>query len=212
MHPVIDAEGEPRYLGDVTGTVLDNADPLNIGRVKVIVPGLVEAPGVWAFPIGGAHSTGAKGVGAYDVPPKGATIKVSFSGGNIDHPEYKGGWHGKGEQLSARAIPTDAKNAHKIKAYESDRFLIVLDGIGGSEELLILDKVSGDQISMTPARTLVKSSAKVQVIAPLVELAGEGLSDNPILNGVVLGSGIDTLTGVSYGVLGSASSVVTAKK
>jgi hypothetical protein len=210
------AEGEALYLGDYDGQVIDVADPLDIGRVKVVVPGLLEAPGAWAFPIGGAHSTGGKNVGGYDVPPKGATVKVSFSGGNIDNLEYKGGFHGKGEQLSVK--PSDfggaagRVQADKLKVFESARFLIVLNGIGNEEEVLIKDKTTGDQISMKPDRTLVKATAKVTVVAPQIELGADGLGNAPLLNGVVLGSGIDTFTGAQYGALGSASSVVTAKK
>ncbi len=136
-----------------------------------MVPGLLESPGAWAFPIGGSHSSGGSARGAYDVPPKGATVKVSFSGGNVDSPEYKGAWRGKGEQLSAR--PTDPKDAHRIKVYESDRFLIVLNGIGGAEELLVRDKVTGDRVSMKPAQLLVSAGQKVTVTAPAIEFNGD---------------------------------------
>lgn len=210
MPVIYDEEGDAHYVGEWTGTVIDVADPLKIARVRVVVPGLIEAPGVWAFPIGGSHSTGAAGVGAYDVPPKGATVKVSFSAGNIDVPEYKGAWHGKGEQLSV--TPANAADAPKLKVYESARFLIVLNGIGGSEELLVKDKATGDQVSMKPDQLKVIASVKATVIAPLIELGSDGLGNAPLINGVVLASGIDTLTGLSYGALGAASNKVTAAK
>jgi hypothetical protein len=208
------AEGEALYLGDYDGQVVDVADALDVGRVKVIVPGLLEAPGVWAFPIGGAHSSGGKRVGSYDVPPKGATVKVSFSGGNIDNPEYKGGFHGKGEQLTIK--PSDFNGgraqADKLKVYESARFLIVLNGLGGAEELFVKDKVTGDLVSMKPDQLKVQATTKATVIAPLIELGDDGLGGAPLINGVVLGSGIDPFTGATYGALGSASSRVTAAK
>ena len=210
MAMLYDDEGEAVYFGDYDGQVVDVADTLDIGRVKVIVPGLVEPPGVWAHPIGGAGSTGGNGVGGYDVPPKGATVKVSFAGGNIDRPEYKGGFHGRDEKLSV--VPSDRKQADKLKVFESARFLIVLNGIGGEEEVLIMDKTTGDLVSMKPEQLKIKATAKVTVIAPLIELGDEGLSSAPILNGVVLGSGIDPFTGATYGVLGNASSRVTASK
>lgn len=208
MAAVVDTDGELRYLGDYVGSVKDNADPSGAGRAKVIVPGLIEEPGAWAYPIGGSHSSGARGQGAYDVPPRGATVVVSFVDGNPDRPQYKGAWHGKGEHLSRR--PANPKDAHKLKVFESERFLIVLDGIGGEEELLVQDKTTGDRISMKPSETRIKATAKVVVEAPIVELGGDGLT--PLTDGVVLASGIDTLTGVPYGALGSASSRVMAKK
>lgn len=212
MSGVYDDNGELRYFGLYWAEVVDNADPNDLGRVRFNCPGLVEPESEWAFPAGGSHSSGAKGLGGYDVPPKGAMVLVGFPGGDPNHgaPYYFGGPRGLGDQLSAR--PATPAKAHELKVYESDRFLIVLNGQGGSEELLVKDKSTGDEVSMKPSRLKVQAQTKVTVVAPKVEIGADGLGANPILNGVVLGSGIDTFTGASYGVLGSASQVVTAKK
>lgn len=205
-----DANGDPIYFGTYHGTVTDNADPQKIGRVRVRVPGFIDPSSGWAHPKAGAGSTGAKGLGGYDVPPIGASVVLSFLSGNIDAPQYEGAWHGLEEQLSV--VPADPKDADKLKVFESSRFLIVLNGIGGAEELLIKDKTSGDLISMKPDQLKVQATTKVTVVAPLVEIGGDGLGNAPLINGVVLASGIDPFTGATYGALGSASAVVMAKK
>lgn len=191
-----DSDGVPRYFGIYDAFVVDNADPMKLGRVRFMIPGMVEPAGPWAFKVGGSHSSGAKGLGAYDVPPKGAAVAAYFMAGDPDQPRYLGGWHGQGEQLSAG--PDAPEDADKIKVFESERFLVVLNGIAGKEQVLIKDKVSGSAISMTPTNG--------------IELGVEGLGDAPLINGVVLASGIDPFSGATYGALGSASSVVTAKK
>lgn len=209
MSVVHDDEGFARHFGCYFGQVADNADPLKLGRVRVTVPGLCEPSG-WALPVGGAHSSGAKGLGGFDVPPKDAAVLIGFHAGDIDHPYYHAGWKGTGEQVSVQ--PGSSADVAKIKVYESDRFLIVLNGAGGSEEILIQDKVSGDHVSMKPAKLEVTASAKVTVIAPQIELGEDGLGALPLVNGVVVASGIDPFTGMTYGVLGSASNKVTAAK
>ena len=206
---VWDENRDPLYFGTYHGTVTDNADPQKIGRVRVQVPGFMEPASGWAFPITGG-SSGAKGIGTYDVPPIGASVTLTFLSGNIDTPQYSAGWHGINEQHSV--VPEDPKDADKIKIFESVRFLIVLNGVGGSEELLVKDKVTGDLISMKPSQLKVQATTKVTIIAPQVEIGSDGIGAAPLINGVVLASGIDTFTGATYGVLGSASASVTAKK
>ncbi len=204
-----DSGGEPLYLGRYAATVTDNADPEKLGRVRFRIEGLIEPSSGWAFPVGGAHSSGAAQRGSLDVPEKGSTVLGSFLAGDIDQPLYEGAWHGTGE---APTQTPEASNSDKVKIYETSRFLIVLNAIGGSEELLILDKNSGDKISVKPDQLVIQSSAKVTVKAPQIEIGDDGLGGNPLVNGVVLASGIDPLTGATYGALGSASAIVTAKK
>lgn len=189
-------EDERKDFGHYLGSVVDNKDLRGLGWVRVTVPGLIEPASAWAFPTGGPQSSGAKNLGGYDVPQIGASVMVAFVGGDHDVPFFYGAGHGVGEQLSAG--PDAPANANLIKVYETDRFLIVLNGISGSEQLLIKDKVSGALISMTPING--------------IEIGGTGIGNAPLVNGVVLASGIDTLTGATYGALGSASSKVTAVK
>jgi hypothetical protein len=202
---------EMRFVALYVGVVVDNVDPEKLGRVRVEIPGLVEPKSAWAFPIGGAGGGGSKQRGGYDVPDKNASVAVLFHHGDLDHPYYFGGWHGKGEQLTPVAA-VSAADAIKIKAFETSRFLIVLDHRGGNESLLLKDKMTGDLLNITPTQTKLKSGSKVTVEAPQIELGGDGLGGVPLVNGVVLGSGIDPFTGQTYGALGSASSAVTAKK
>lgn len=187
--------GETVYLGEVAGVVVANVDPLKLSRVRVRVEGLLEPESPWAFPKGSTGG-GKANRGAHDVPAIGATVVVSFLGGNIDVPIYDGAWRGQNESLTALADAA-AADAVNIKTYETDRYLIIANEVSGSEELQIKDKVSGALISIKGGN---------------VQLGADDLGDLPLQNGVVLASGIDTFTGATFGALGSASSVVTAKK
>lgn len=55
-----------------------------------------------------------------------------------------------------------------------------------------------------------ETAISIVVSSASIMLGGNGLF--PLTEGVVLGSGIDTFTGATYGILGSASAVVMAKK
>lgn len=88
------------HLGAYLGRVIDVKDPLKSGRVRVNVPGLVEASS-WARAVflGAGHhslagkSTGTKevAVGSFAVPPENSLVLVMFVQGWIDEPVYIGG-------------------------------------------------------------------------------------------------------------------------
>jgi uncharacterized protein involved in type VI secretion and phage assembly len=88
-----------QYLGKYRGTVLNNIDPMQLGRLQVVVPDVAGTiPGTWAmpcFPIAG------KLMGAYLIPQIGAGVWVEFEQGDLDHPVWSGCYYG-----SAAEVPT----------------------------------------------------------------------------------------------------------
>lgn len=91
-----------KYFGKYRGTVLNNLDPLQMGRILVIVPdvsGLL--PSSWAmpcFPITG------KQMGAYWIPQIGSGVWVEFEQGNPDYPIWVGGFFGIAAEVPALAL------------------------------------------------------------------------------------------------------------
>lgn len=189
------------------GVVADNVDPEGLGRVRVEIPGVIEPKSDWAPPVGGSGG-GAKERGWYDVPDIGAMVGVLFYAGDIDHPYYLGGWSGRGETPSYLAGISPVERI-KIKVYETARFLMVFDHRSGSEALLLKDKTTGDLIQISADKLHIKATAKVLVEAPVVNIGADELV--PLTDGVVKARGIDTLTGATYGALGSASSTIMVK-
>lgn len=198
------------------GIVVANEDPEGLGRIRVEVPGLIEPSSPWAFPIGGSGG-GAETSGWFDVPPLNAMVGILFNGGEIDHPYYLGGWHGKGE-VPAYLSGVSLADRVKVKVYETKLFHMVFDDRDSTKTFLIKNKSTGDYISIADGETKIKAATKVTVEAPHVvvnsmnvELGGAGPMV-ALTDGVVLASGVDTFTGATYGVLGSASALVKAKK
>ena len=73
--------GQPssRYYGKYRGTVTNNADPENLGRVKAQVPGVLgQAETGWALP---CTPYAGNGSGVYAVPEPGATVWIEFEAG-----------------------------------------------------------------------------------------------------------------------------------
>lgn len=242
MGTEFDNSEEEHFVGMYLGVVVDNADPLRIGRVRVRVAGLVEPFSAWALPFGTVGG-GIKGRGFYDPPDKEADVAVWFFQGDIDYPVYASAHWGKEELLTAVAAESDPEEAIKIKTYETARFQMVWDDrdADAGKRWYILDKETGDTIEISDADGIniktkgainveatggdvtIKSSATVSVDATTVDVAATtvnvessnvnlGASGLLPTQGVVNGEAIDTLTGLPFWFLGSASATVKAKK
>jgi hypothetical protein len=84
--------GSTRYYGKYRGTVLENIDPEQIGRVLVQVPDVLGmANSSWAMPCVPAAGIQA---GIFAVPPMGSQVWVEFEQGNPDYPIWVGGFWG----------------------------------------------------------------------------------------------------------------------
>ncbi|SES74917.1 phage baseplate assembly protein V [Geodermatophilus poikilotrophus] len=76
-----------QYLGKYRGVVLQNIDPMGIGRLQVQVIGVFTVTSSWAmpsFPVAGFQT------GAVAVPPIGAGVWVEFERGDPDYPIWTG--------------------------------------------------------------------------------------------------------------------------
>ena len=80
------------YFGKYRGTVVNNVDPLQIGRIIAIVSdvsGLL--PSSWAMP---CVPVAGINMGVFTVPPIGAGVWIEFEHGDPDYPIWVGGYWG----------------------------------------------------------------------------------------------------------------------
>jgi hypothetical protein len=81
-----------RYYGKYRGTVIENIDPEQIGRVLVQVPDVLgDIPSSWALPC--VPAAGIQS-GVFVVPPIGSQVWVEFEQGDPDYPIWTGGFWG----------------------------------------------------------------------------------------------------------------------
>ncbi len=91
-----------KYYGKYRGVVLNNADPLQLGRIQVQVPDVGGlALGTWAMPclpVAGIQS------GMYVVPPPSAGVWVEFEQGDADYPIWSGCFYGSAAEVPLSAL------------------------------------------------------------------------------------------------------------
>lgn len=93
------------YYGKYRGTVLNNVDPEQRGRLMLTIPDVLGAiPSSWAEPCVPLAGPSGPPMGVYLVPPIGAGVWVEFEHGDPDYPIWSGcRWGAQSD------IPTMAK-------------------------------------------------------------------------------------------------------
>ncbi|HKM74530.1 MAG TPA: phage baseplate assembly protein V [Acetobacteraceae bacterium] len=93
-----------QYYGKYRGTVFNNIDPMQMGRIQVVVPDVTNVlPSTWALPC--VPMAGPQ-CGEFTVPPIGAAVWVEFEHGDRDYPIWTGGFWGSAAEVPALAIAT----------------------------------------------------------------------------------------------------------
>jgi uncharacterized protein involved in type VI secretion and phage assembly len=171
---------DPDLYGVFHGTVVDREDPEVLGRVRVLIPGVIEPASEWALPDGTAGG-GSAGRGKYAVPEKGADIFVQFLMGDPDRPIYRPGHWGKPDGQTeaptylAGMSKTDGPN---VRVEETKNFLLVFDDRAGHEQILIKDK---------------NNAAGLIRIAGGKVYAGDESADEPFVKGNQWKAGMEAL-------------------
>ena len=93
-----------KYLGKYRGAVLNNIDPMQMGRLMVQVPDVTSLlPGSWAMPC--APVAGIQN-GMFALPMIGSGVWIEFEQGDPDYPIWVGCFWGSAAEVPALARAT----------------------------------------------------------------------------------------------------------
>ncbi len=95
-------DGMTRYYGKYRGTVVNNVDPEQRGRIQAFVPDVLgSTPSTWALP---CVPIAGKQEGVFAVPQMGAGVWIEFEQGDPDYPIWTGGFWGMAAEVPALAL------------------------------------------------------------------------------------------------------------
>jgi uncharacterized protein involved in type VI secretion and phage assembly len=99
--------GGGKFWGKYRGTVVNNIDPEQRGRLIVMVPDVLSlVPSTWAEPCTPLAGPTGPPMGVYMVPPIGAGVWVEFEQGDPDYPIWVGCFWGSAAEVPVLAHAT----------------------------------------------------------------------------------------------------------
>ena len=162
---------ESRYYGKYRGTVVNNLDPENRGRIQAIVPdvqGLI--PMTYAMP---CLPAAGKGSGAYFVPEIGSGVWIEFEQGDPDYPIWTGCFWGVTAELPEMGIASPAPTPNMV-FQTTGRNSITVFGIPGGGIQICAGPVASPtspQIIVSQAGILITNGqASILLAGPTVTI------------------------------------------
>ena len=173
------AETRPRLYGKYRGVVIDNIDPMQIGRVLTKVPdALGEVPSSWALPCVPAAGIQA---GVFIVPPIGSQVWIEFERGDPDYPVWTGGFWGEAAEVPILALaPAAIPPGQNVVLQTTGQNALVLSDAppsptGGG---IVLKTAGGAMIVVNDSGVFISNGkgATIMLVGPVVSVNSDALT------------------------------------
>lgn len=165
-----------KYYGKYRAQVINNVDPLQIGRIQVMVPDVsAVSPSSWAMPclpISGINT------GVFAVPAMGAGVWVEFEQGNPDYPIWVGGYWGAFAEtpVLAKAVPPALSGITMQTTLLNGVVINDAPGVGG----VTIYCRGIPMLAVTDAGILISNGkgATITMVGPAVSVLGKPVDIN----------------------------------
>jgi len=162
------SEGK-KFYGLYRGTVVNNVDPLQIGRILVIVPDVSNViPTSWAMP---CVPIAGKQMGTFVVPQIGAGVWVQFEQGNPDYPVWTGGFWGIVAEVPALALAGVPGNPNIVLQSTLQNTIMISD-VPGPTGGIMLKSTTGATIIVNDTGIYIQNGkgASIVMVGPTVNI------------------------------------------
>ena len=153
---------EPKkYYGKYRGTVVNNIDPMQIGRILVMVPdvsGLI--PTSWAMP---CVPIAGKQMGTYFVPQVGAGVWVEFEQGDPDYPIWVGGFWGLAAEVPVLALAGIPASPNIVLQTTAQNCIVVSD-LPGPTGGIMLKSTTGATIIVNSIGITIQNGQGASIV------------------------------------------------
>ena len=163
-----------KFFGKYRGTVLNNIDPMQMGRLQVQVPDVTSLlPSSWAMP---CFPLSGKQMGMWAIPQIGAGVWVEFEQGNPDYPIWSGCWFGSAAEVPALAL-TAPPPLSDIVLQTTTQNTLLLSDLPGPAGGILLKTMTGALISINDVGITISNGkgATIVMTGPTVTINGGAL-------------------------------------
>ncbi len=158
-----------KFYGKYRATVVNNIDPLQIGRIQVMAPDVSNfIPSTWAMPC--VPITGTQS-GVYVVPALGAGVWVEFEQGDADYPIWVGGFWGSVADVPALALAGVPASPNIVMQTIAQNTVVVSD-LPGPTGGIMLKSTTGATLIVNDTGIYIQNGkgASITLVGPTVTI------------------------------------------
>jgi uncharacterized protein involved in type VI secretion and phage assembly len=163
-----------KYYGKYRGTVVNNIDPLQTGRLLLQVPDVLGlAPSSWAMP---CFPFSGKQMGSWALPQIGAGVWAEFEQGDPDQPIWSGCWFGSAAEVPALALAAPPGVPNVVVQTQLQHTLMISD-VPGPTGGILLKTATGAMIAINDVGITISNGkgATIAMTGPTVTVNGGAL-------------------------------------
>jgi len=162
------SDGE-KFYGKYRGTVINNVDPMQLGRIQAMVPDVSGfVPTSWAMP---CVPIAGKQMGTFVVPQVGAGVWIEFEQGDPDYPVWVGGFWGIAAEVPALALAGVPGNPNIVLQSTLQNSLVISD-LPGPTGGIMLKSTTGATIVVNDTGIYIQNGkgASLILVGPSVTI------------------------------------------
>lgn len=164
-----------KFYGKYRGVVLNNVDPLQIGRIQVQVSDVLGiGMSSWAMP---CLPFAGKQSGIFAVPRVGEGVWVEFEQGDQDYPIWVGGFWGSAAEVPALAL-TGLPISPSIVLQTGNQNMLMISDVPGPTGGILLKTATGAMISISEIGITITNGqgATIMLTGPSVDINSGALT------------------------------------
>jgi uncharacterized protein involved in type VI secretion and phage assembly len=158
----------PLY-GKYRANVINNIDPMQIGRIQVMVPDVAGfVPSTWAMPcvpVAGINT------GLFTVPMIGSGVWIEFERGDADYPIWVGGYWGTAAEVPvlAHMVPPGVNGITLQTPLKNG---LVISDVPGPTGGILIQTTTGAMISVSDTGIIISNGkgAVINMTGPTVDM------------------------------------------
>jgi uncharacterized protein involved in type VI secretion and phage assembly len=160
---------EKKFYGKYRATVLNNVDPMQMGRIQVSCPSVLGvAPSSWAMP---CFQVAGPQMGTWWLPSIGAGVWVEFEQGDVDFPIWSGCWFGSAAEVPALALAAPPAIPNFVIQTQGQNTIMISD-LPGPTGGILLKTAAGAMISISDTGIIISNGqgAVITMNGPSVDI------------------------------------------
>src|SRR5712692_2341968 len=150
-----------KFYGKYRGTVINNVDPMQIGRIQAMVPDVSSLiPTSWAMP---CVPIAGKQMGTFVVPQVGSGVWFEFEQGDANYPIWVGGYWGISAEVPALALAGVPGNPNIVLQFMLQNVVVVSD-LPGPTGGIMLKSTTGATIIVNDTGIYIQNGKGASIV------------------------------------------------